>query len=301
MSGRAEADQARAAAQEESEDESEVLEESPCGRWQKRKEQVVAGWGAAEERGCRQPSARAAPCRPTRSRRRVFLRGRAARLDDLLLRLTRRNAARQDNFTCLFTYNLVELHSSVLRSSYRARGFPFQPLPTTLTPRGRLAETAQLSSRPSPPPRRPPPPPPHPHPAAVLSARGAAWREIVGRGAQLYPGSSRLSVVGSGLHPGTRRASLLTAGSCHQAPPIFDCLPADLLPLARQRREQWRPFRLPLPCLREQGKRQLISWGKVLFPTAGQILLSTSLPPPRRASQASIWDTHFPAGGGAQL
>lgn len=49
MSGSAEADPARAAAQEESEDESEVLEESPCGRWQKRKEQVAAGWGAAEE------------------------------------------------------------------------------------------------------------------------------------------------------------------------------------------------------------------------------------------------------------
>ncbi|XP_058035073.1 nuclear receptor-binding protein 2 isoform X2 [Ahaetulla prasina] len=43
MSGRAEADQARVAAQEESEDESEVLEESPCGRWQKRKEQVNQG------------------------------------------------------------------------------------------------------------------------------------------------------------------------------------------------------------------------------------------------------------------
>lgn len=26
--------------EEESEDESEILEESPCGRWQKRKEQV---------------------------------------------------------------------------------------------------------------------------------------------------------------------------------------------------------------------------------------------------------------------
>ncbi|XP_029140209.1 nuclear receptor-binding protein 2 [Protobothrops mucrosquamatus] len=43
MSGSAEADPARAAAQEESEDESEVLEESPCGRWQKRKEQVNQG------------------------------------------------------------------------------------------------------------------------------------------------------------------------------------------------------------------------------------------------------------------
>ena len=32
--------------EEESEDESEILEESPCGRWQKRKEQVGAlgGW-----------------------------------------------------------------------------------------------------------------------------------------------------------------------------------------------------------------------------------------------------------------
>lgn len=28
--------------EEESEDESEILEESPCGRWQKRKEQVGA-------------------------------------------------------------------------------------------------------------------------------------------------------------------------------------------------------------------------------------------------------------------
>lgn len=27
--------------EEESEDESEILEESPCGRWQKRKEQVL--------------------------------------------------------------------------------------------------------------------------------------------------------------------------------------------------------------------------------------------------------------------
>ncbi|XP_039220551.1 nuclear receptor-binding protein 2 isoform X2 [Crotalus tigris] len=43
MSGSAETDPARAAAQEESEDESEVLEESPCGRWQKRKEQVNQG------------------------------------------------------------------------------------------------------------------------------------------------------------------------------------------------------------------------------------------------------------------
>ncbi|CAL8401483.1 unnamed protein product, partial [Gadus morhua 'NCC'] len=29
--------------EEESEDESEILEESPCGRWQKRKEQVSQG------------------------------------------------------------------------------------------------------------------------------------------------------------------------------------------------------------------------------------------------------------------
>ena len=29
--------------EEESEDESEILEESPCGRWQKRKEQVGLG------------------------------------------------------------------------------------------------------------------------------------------------------------------------------------------------------------------------------------------------------------------
>lgn len=94
MSGSAEADPARAAAQEESEDESEVLEESPCGRWQKRKEQVAAA-------DSRQPSARAAP--PSRSRRRESLWGRAARLDDLRLRLTRRNAARQERFTCLFT------------------------------------------------------------------------------------------------------------------------------------------------------------------------------------------------------
>ncbi|KAM6458475.1 nuclear receptor-binding protein 2 isoform 4-T4 [Liasis olivaceus] len=43
MSGAAEAEPARAAAQEESEDESEVLQESPCGRWQKRKEQVNQG------------------------------------------------------------------------------------------------------------------------------------------------------------------------------------------------------------------------------------------------------------------
>ncbi|XP_013926780.1 PREDICTED: nuclear receptor-binding protein 2, partial [Thamnophis sirtalis] len=43
MSGRTETEQACAAAQEESEDESEVLEESPCGRWQKRKEQVNQG------------------------------------------------------------------------------------------------------------------------------------------------------------------------------------------------------------------------------------------------------------------
>ncbi|KAL7990190.1 hypothetical protein Chor_010544 [Crotalus horridus] len=43
MSGSAETDPARAGAQEESEDESEVLEESPCGRWQKRKEQVNQG------------------------------------------------------------------------------------------------------------------------------------------------------------------------------------------------------------------------------------------------------------------
>ena len=28
---------------DESEDESEVLEESPCGRWQKRREQVLYG------------------------------------------------------------------------------------------------------------------------------------------------------------------------------------------------------------------------------------------------------------------
>lgn len=28
--------------EEESEDESEIVEESPCGRWQKRKEQVPA-------------------------------------------------------------------------------------------------------------------------------------------------------------------------------------------------------------------------------------------------------------------
>ncbi|XP_061463280.1 nuclear receptor-binding protein 2 isoform X2 [Rhineura floridana] len=41
MSGAAETEQA--ASQEESEDESEVLEESPCGRWQKRKEQVNQG------------------------------------------------------------------------------------------------------------------------------------------------------------------------------------------------------------------------------------------------------------------
>lgn len=34
--------------EEESEDESEILEESPCGRWQKRKEQV--GARLAEER-----------------------------------------------------------------------------------------------------------------------------------------------------------------------------------------------------------------------------------------------------------
>ncbi|KAJ1194972.1 hypothetical protein NDU88_004256 [Pleurodeles waltl] len=31
--------------EDESEDESEVLEESPCGRWQKRKEQVLLGGG----------------------------------------------------------------------------------------------------------------------------------------------------------------------------------------------------------------------------------------------------------------
>ena len=35
--------------EEESEDESEILEESPCGRWQKRKEQVGAlGGGSAQ-------------------------------------------------------------------------------------------------------------------------------------------------------------------------------------------------------------------------------------------------------------
>lgn len=34
--------------EEESEDESEILEESPCGRWQKRKEQVgLGGFGFA--------------------------------------------------------------------------------------------------------------------------------------------------------------------------------------------------------------------------------------------------------------
>ncbi|CAI5778737.1 receptor-binding 2 isoform X1 [Podarcis lilfordi] len=46
MSGAAEPEAAApvsAASQEESEDESEVLEESPCGRWQKRKEQVNQG------------------------------------------------------------------------------------------------------------------------------------------------------------------------------------------------------------------------------------------------------------------
>ncbi len=30
--------------EEESEDESEILEESPCGRWQKRREQVRYVW-----------------------------------------------------------------------------------------------------------------------------------------------------------------------------------------------------------------------------------------------------------------
>ncbi|MEQ2280611.1 hypothetical protein AMECASPLE_021707 [Ameca splendens] len=30
--------------EEESEDESEILEESPCGRWQKRKEQPFSGF-----------------------------------------------------------------------------------------------------------------------------------------------------------------------------------------------------------------------------------------------------------------
>ena len=30
---------------DESEDESEVLEESPCGRWQKRREEVRPFWG----------------------------------------------------------------------------------------------------------------------------------------------------------------------------------------------------------------------------------------------------------------
>lgn len=34
--------------EEESEDESEILEESPCGRWQKRKEQVSASMNGAE-------------------------------------------------------------------------------------------------------------------------------------------------------------------------------------------------------------------------------------------------------------
>lgn len=34
--------------EEESEDESEILEESPCGRWQKRKEQVGAYMNGAE-------------------------------------------------------------------------------------------------------------------------------------------------------------------------------------------------------------------------------------------------------------
>ncbi|XP_044309218.1 nuclear receptor-binding protein 2 isoform X1 [Varanus komodoensis] len=43
MWGAAEAAPVAAASQEESEDESEVLEESPCGRWQKRKEQVNQG------------------------------------------------------------------------------------------------------------------------------------------------------------------------------------------------------------------------------------------------------------------
>lgn len=34
--------------EEESEDESEILEESPCGRWQKRKEQVGSQMSGAE-------------------------------------------------------------------------------------------------------------------------------------------------------------------------------------------------------------------------------------------------------------
>lgn len=38
--------------EEESEDESEILEESPCGRWQKRKEQVGAYMNGAELYDC---------------------------------------------------------------------------------------------------------------------------------------------------------------------------------------------------------------------------------------------------------
>lgn len=47
--------------EEESEDESEILEESPCGRWQKRKEQVgqcIVMWPDTH-RGCQ-----STPCLP---------------------------------------------------------------------------------------------------------------------------------------------------------------------------------------------------------------------------------------------
>jgi nuclear receptor-binding protein len=40
-SGETESSSPKAKAGEESEEESEVLEESPCGRWQKRREEVL--------------------------------------------------------------------------------------------------------------------------------------------------------------------------------------------------------------------------------------------------------------------
>jgi len=43
--GEAEASSAKPKGGEESEEESDVLEESPCGRWQKRREEVCIGAG----------------------------------------------------------------------------------------------------------------------------------------------------------------------------------------------------------------------------------------------------------------
>lgn len=40
MDNRSDDQSRRGSQQDDSEDESEILEESPCGRWQKRKEEV---------------------------------------------------------------------------------------------------------------------------------------------------------------------------------------------------------------------------------------------------------------------